>query len=159
MHPARLDVVRAAVTGLPLNVEIKNNPADPDFDDSLRFPLEVAALAAPGDLVTSFHRSSIDAIRIEYSDLDTGLLVGVDGSLDEAAGWAEQIGHGVIAPHWWLLGENPQRRVHELTTAGLRVVVWTVNDLDLARRLGEAGVHGIITDDPEGIRRAIEEDR
>jgi glycerophosphoryl diester phosphodiesterase len=36
-------------------------------------------------------------------------------------------------------------RCHEL---GVAVFAWTVNDAEIARRLDEVGVDGVITDDP-----------
>lgn len=38
--------------------------------------------------------------------------------------------------------------------AGCLVHVWSVNDPAVARRLWDVGVHGIVTDDPAGIRDA-----
>lgn len=157
LHPARLDEVRAEAGGVPLNVEIKNHPTDPDFDEEFGFPLYVGTLAGPDDLVTSFHWPTVDAVRAARPELDTGLLVGLDGSLDDAASWALTNGHGVVAAHWWLLGGSPSDRMTRLAAAGLRVVVWTVDDGNTARLVADAGAHGIITDDPQRIRTAIEE--
>ncbi len=41
--------------------------------------------------------------------------------------------------------------------AGLRLDVWTVNDIDLARRLVSIGVDGITTDKPKELRTGIEQ--
>ncbi len=45
-----------------------------------------------------------------------------------------------------------RKRIAEAQGRGFRVLVYTVNDLDLARSLIGAGVHGIFTDHPERIR-------
>jgi glycerophosphoryl diester phosphodiesterase len=46
-------------------------------------------------------------------------------------------------------------RVARLARAGLRVVAWTVNDVDRAAALVRAGVAWIITDRPAEIVRAL----
>jgi glycerophosphoryl diester phosphodiesterase len=41
-----------------------------------------------------------------------------------------------------------------LRDAGLRVMIWTVNDPREARRVGELGAFALCTDDPERIMAA-----
>ncbi len=157
-HPARLDEVRFRLGEYPLNLEIKNHPGEPGFDAGFDLPRQVGALASAGDLVTGFHWPTVDAVREAFPTLATGLLVGVGTAVEEAARWAGQHGHGVIAPHWWLLGEHPAEPVRALQAEGLRVIVWTVNNPEAARALAGAGVDGIITDDPARIRSILEEE-
>jgi glycerophosphoryl diester phosphodiesterase len=45
--------------------------------------------------------------------------------------------------------------VKELKDAGLKLFVWTVNDASMARRLRDAGVHGITTDRPQWLREQL----
>jgi glycerophosphoryl diester phosphodiesterase len=45
--------------------------------------------------------------------------------------------------------------VSRIKAVGLRLFVWTVNDVALGQRLAEAGVEGIGTDVPQLMRRAI----
>ena len=45
-----------------------------------------------------------------------------------------------------------------LRDAGLRVMIWTVNDADEARRVAELGAYALCTDDPDTIISAISED-
>lgn len=63
-----------------------------------------------------------------------------------------------IAPHEvTLLGDSlitPSAADRELRR-GKRLVVWTVNEPDLARQLLGLGVHGLITDHPEGLRAIV----
>ena len=156
LHPARLDDVLDAST--PFNFEIKNSPGSPDFDQTFGFAREVAGRASQRDLVTSFHWPTVDAVRAAHPHLSTGLLVDPDGSLEEAALWASRSGHGVIAPHWSLLGDQPGTAIGGLNEEGLQVVVWTVNDGEFARRLTAGGALAIITDDPVRIRTVVEEE-
>ena len=152
-HPARFEQLLDVIGSFPLDIEIKNNPEDPDFDESFAFPLRVAGLARPQDVVTSFHWQTIDAIRSAYPDLRTGLLT--DLSLDAAASWALARGHQVVAPHWSLLGEEPDSTLSPVLEEGLDVVVWTVNDEDRAVTFAKCGVSTIISDDPGRIRRVM----
>ena len=64
-------------------------------------------------------------------------------------------GHAIVAPHWWLLGEDPHVPVALLGERGLEVVAWTVDDDDRARMLAAAGVSVIISDDPRRIIEAL----
>lgn len=56
---------------------------------------------------------------------------------------------------WWeFIDADLVRQVHD---AGGRVVAWTVNDVDVARRLAEAGVDALCTDLPGMLRGALVE--
>lgn len=148
LHPTRLDDVLDAAGTYPFNFEIKNSPADPDFDQSFAFACEVGGRASTDDLITCFHWPTVDAVRDAYPNLATGLLVDPAGSLRGAADWAIRSGHQVIAPHWSLLAGPSVIEIAALVKQGLEVVVWTVNDEDIARSLAGAGANTIITDDP-----------
>jgi glycerophosphoryl diester phosphodiesterase len=154
-RPARFDQVLEVADGLPLNLEVKNSPLDPDFDETFSFACEVAGRASTRDIITSFHWPTVDAVRREHPNLTTGLLVDPGGSLAGAQRWAASRGHAVIAPHWSLLGDQPNLVVEELTRAGFHVFVWTVNDGDVARRAAGGGAAAIITDDPGRIRATV----
>ncbi len=151
LHPARLHDVLAAAGGFPCNLEIKNSPVDPDFDDTFAFACEAASRATEHDLVTSFHWPTVDAVRKAFPDLATGLLVDPTGSLDDAIAWAVGQGHEVIAPHWSLLADPSAAWARQ----GLAIVVWTVNDEEVGRKLAAEGAAAIITDDPRRMVEAL----
>ena len=156
-HPARLDDVLEAAGVFAFNFEIKNSPADPDFDQTYAFACRVAGRASERDLITSFHWPTIDTVHKAYPNLTTGLLVDPTGSFDDAVAWAVERGHGVIAPHWSLLAGRSGTEA--LTKQGLRIVAWTVNDEDVGRTLAAAGVTAIITDDPKRMAAALKDGR
>ncbi len=151
LYPARLDDVLEATGEFPFNFEIKNSSADPDFDDTFAFACEAASRATGRDLVTSFHWPTVDAVHRAHPNLATGLLVDPTGSLDDAIAWAIGQGHEVIAPHWSLLA-GPSA-----AWAGqpLQIVVWTVNDEEVGRKLAADGAMAIITDDPRRMVEAL----
>ena len=61
---------------------------------------------------------------------------------------AEDAGTQIVAPEYSLVTAEEVRAAHE---AGLRVIPWTANAVEDWQRLIEAGVDGIITDDPAGL--------
>ena len=150
-HPANsFDVVEfddllPVVGDFPLNIEIKNDPSDPDFDPSFETAHRIAERARTVDLITSFHWPTVDAVRSLRADVRTGLLVDRGWNLEQAIDAAVATGHDAVAPHWSLLEDAPAIRER---AGELAVNVWTVNDVTLARRLMDANITAIITDDP-----------
>ena len=51
-----------------------------------------------------------------------------------------------------VLADDLAERAHDI---GMRVVVWTVNDISTMHRLLDAGVDGIITDRPDRLREVL----
>lgn len=154
-NPARFDELLQTIGDFPLDIEIKNDPEQPDFDSTCAFAVEVASMARPQDVVTSFHWPTMDAVKRAIPRLRTGLLIEPDGSLLLAAEHAVANGHEIVAPHWFLLGEDPAPAVARLSKRGLEVVVWTVDDEARAILLAESGVSAIITDDPRRITATL----
>jgi glycerophosphoryl diester phosphodiesterase len=158
LHPLLLEDLLTAVPTLPLNLEVKNSPAQPGFEPDHALALETAALARDRDLLTCFYWPSVDAVRQTDSKVATGLLLDEGGSIEDAIAHALRQGHRVVVPHFALaLGEI--EAVGRARAAGLEVSVWTVNDPSVARKLVDAGVTGIITDDPGLMRAELGEGR
>jgi glycerophosphoryl diester phosphodiesterase len=61
---------------------------------------------------------------------------------------AEDAGTMIVAPEYSLVTPEEVLAAHE---AGLQVIPWTANTVEDWKRLIEAGVDGIITDDPAGL--------
>ena len=142
------------IDDFPLNIEIKNDPTDPDFDPSGITARRIADLARRCDLITSFHWSTMDIVRSHRPDIATGLLVDTTDDLDLAIEVAINGGHVAVAPHWSLVLERRSIMEH---ARGLAVNAWTVNDLGVARSLVDANISAIITDDPTTMRTLIQE--
>lgn len=153
-HPALLDEVLAAIPDVPAQLEIKNAPGEPGFEPDHRLALESAERARDGDVVTSFNRSTIESVRRDFPDVPTGLAVEFVGSIEETIGYCTEWGHSAVVTAAGLVDDW----VGDALAAGLAVYPWTVNDSDVARELVEAGVSGIITDDPESIARVVRGD-
>lgn len=61
---------------------------------------------------------------------------------------AEDAGTRIVAPEYTLVTAEEVRAAHD---AGLQVIPWTANTVGDWKRLIEAGVDGIITDDPAAL--------
>lgn len=153
-RPALLDEVLAAIPGTPAQLEIKNAPGEPGFEPDHRVALETAERARGDDIVTSFNRSTIEAVRRDFPDVPTGLAVEFVGSVDETLEYCAAWGHSALVPAAGLVASW----VNDALAAGLAVYPFTVNDPDVADELVHAGVSGIITDDPESIARVVRGD-
>ena len=150
----RFDELVAHAGAFPLNIEIKNWPDDPDFDPQFGFAMEAARLARPIDLVTCFHWPTVHAIKAEFPDIPTGLLVDAGSDTAEATEAARANGHQALALHGSLLAGDPEASV--VTASDLAIYAWTVNDLEYGLRLADARVAGVITDDPAAMSAAFQ---
>lgn len=144
------------VVALPghLDLEVKNLPFHPGFDDSGRPALLVASRARPGDIVTSFYWPDMDLVHRRAPGVATGLLVADPELMEAAVDHAREMGHVAVAPEDPLVDEAWCRRA---LRAGLAIMVWTVNDPERARELYQFGVTAIISDVPRQIRDHVAE--
>ncbi len=149
-----------ACAGMWVNAEIKNSPADPDWDpDDLVAGQLLALLSeggwAAGTLVSSFNPATIERIHRLEPSIATGWLV---DSLEPfgAVATAAAAGHRSVHLHHRMLLPGADREAAAAAArAGVWIIAWTVDDADEARRLASARIHGVITNDPRVIRNAI----
>ena len=141
-----------------VNIEIKNDPSEPDFDPSEWVAHRLCALlAARGEprrwLISSFRFETVATCRAIAAWSRTAWLT--DDCSDATIERAAAAGHDAIHPQVTSLDEARLRAAH---TAGLAVNTWTCDDPDRMRELIAWGVDGICTNVPdEGlrVRRAI----
>ncbi len=153
-HPASLDQLLRRFPMSSFNLEVKNSPGDPGFDPEHDSALRTASHARPGDLLSCFYWPTMDAVRLRFPGVATGLLVDSDWDLAAAVDHALAKGHVAVIPQWALaLRSGPSCRV--AAEAGLMVAVWTLNDPSRVGELESIGVTAIITDDPGELRRAV----
>jgi glycerophosphoryl diester phosphodiesterase len=130
-------------------VEVKNLPGEPDYDGrEERVARALVALldGKPYDVtVSSFDWFAIDVAR--DAGLRTAFLTPPGLGLDAGVAYAADNGHAEVHPHWSSVLERPDdvATAHE---AGLDVVCWTVDEVEIARLLRDAGVDGVMTNDP-----------
>lgn len=142
-----------ACDGMWVNVEIKNDPDEPDFDptDSIADDT-MAQLIARGEperwLISSFRIETVDRCR-SIADaagvpIRTAWLTGVVPS--DVVEILTTKGHVALHPWVKLLGRQV---IDECHAAGIAVNTWTCDDPDRMRELIEWGIDGICTNVPD----------
>lgn len=143
---------------LGVNIEIKADPGEPDFDEHFATaPDTVGVMARVGGgpfLVSSFHPYCLDAARECLDDLEDGpVRRAVTAQLvldlpdrDRLLARTLRRGHGAINPGWWLVDEALVSACH---AAGLRVYPWTVDEPEVLASFFALGVDGIVTNVPD----------
>lgn len=155
----RLGAALDACAGSFVNIEIKNDPNEPDFDPHDRVTELVAVeLTERGSperwLVSSFRYETIGRCRSLLPAVRTAWLVHRIGSFEIRR--AVRGGHAAIHPSVVTLD---QARLDDAHAAGLVVNTWTCNDTDRLRELIGWGVDGICTDVPDVAVRVRRERR
>jgi glycerophosphoryl diester phosphodiesterase len=144
-----------ACAGMGVNIEIKNNQPDPDFDvDEHVAEATVALLAERGGrdevLISSFNPATVVRVRQRDPRLATALLV-IEPE-PQVVDLVSAAGHQALHPYDWFVDEDLVDRCH---AAGVRVNVWTVDDADRMVELLALGVDGLCTNVPAVARALI----
>jgi glycerophosphoryl diester phosphodiesterase len=159
-----LAAVLDACAGMELvNVEIKNWPADQDFDATLGLADAVATAVAARRyderkalVLSCFHPATLDRVREVLDDLApdvrTARLMWGVADVEEVVTTAVEHGHAAVHPFFTAVTPDLITEAH---AAGLAVNCWTCNDLDEIRRQADLGIDGIITDRPADAVRLL----
>lgn len=148
-HIPQLGSALDACAGAFVNLEIKNDPCEPDFDPAEWVGRRTLALLArlgppPRWLISSFRYETIQLCHVLSPRLRTAWLVSV---LDDAVvRRVAAAGHVAVHPRVDALVEEQVRRAHG---AGLAVNTWTCDDPARMRELIGWGVDGICTNVPD----------
>lgn len=148
-HVPTLDAALDACAGIWVNVEIKNDEDEPDFDptDAVADAV-VAVLVARGEperwLISSFRLETVDRVRAVEPSLATAWLV--VGMPDDALAMLAERGHRAIHP--WV-GSLEQATVDACHDAGIAVNTWTCDDAPRMAELAGWGIDGICTNVPD----------
>jgi glycerophosphoryl diester phosphodiesterase len=132
-----------------VNVEIKNDPDEPDFDptDSIA-DQTVAALSQRGEderwLISSFRIETIDRCRSLAPSIRTAWLV--SEVPDDII--ATMVSRGHAAVHPWV-GALFRSHIDVCHGAGILVNTWTCDDPSRMAELIEWGIDGICTNVPD----------
>ena len=98
-------------------------------------------------MVVSFHASAVIEAKELLPGVATGLIV--SGPEGDPVEMAIRAGAGMVLPRQDLLTEALVRHAHE---KGIRVISWTINTAEEARRAVALGADGFATDDPCAAR-------
>lgn len=138
-----------ACAGIAVNIEIKNEHGEPDFDPSdwvlEQVAQELERRADPTRwLVSSFRPDTVAVCRDRLPSVRSAVLTyAADPATVSAVAAA---GHQAIHPYVPRVDEASVRHAHSL---GLAVNVWTCDDPDRMRELMAWGVDGICTNVPD----------
>lgn len=149
-----------ACEGMSINIEIKNWPADPDFDETELVARSVVGLVQERGLhdrvlISCFHYPTIELVRSLDPTIPTAFLhVLIDRSWEELAADVAAAGHTALHPWDGLVDESlmAAAKAH-----GLEVNVWTVDDPDRMAQLIALGVDGLCTNVPDTARLIVDE--
>lgn len=151
VHVPTLDEALDACAGMWVNVEIKNDASEPDFDptDSIAERV-VDCLVRRGEddrwLISSFRRETVDACsRLVPSIATAWLTVAIDDPESTAASLVAS-GHAAVHPWVDLLTRDALEVMH---AHGLAVNVWTCDDPARMAELIDWGIDGICTNVPD----------
>lgn len=149
----------AACDGLIVNVEIKNGPHEPDFDPNNSVAEWLAQWITSHDwsnrvVISSFNPTTVDRIRQLEPDIATGQLLepGAD-----VLGQLEAIrdrGHQAVHPALASLASTSEVAA-AAAQLDLWILAWTVDDPEAICALRDAGITGVITNDPAGAVAAL----
>lgn len=150
-----LEAALAACEGMGVNIEIKNSPADPDFDPGDVVAQLVADVVArlrmhERVIVSSFNPQTVAASRA--AGMRTALLVSPEFDAAAYIDLTAAAGHAALHPFDTSV---TRELIDDAHAAGLAVNVWTVDDPDRIRQLAAWGIDGICTNVPDVARAAI----
>jgi glycerophosphoryl diester phosphodiesterase len=152
-----LSVALDACAGAFVNVEIKNDAGEPDFDPDETVAgavvTELMRRSNPSDnwIISSFRRETVDQCRALNPAIPTAWLTVGPVTAAEIGSLAND-GHAAVHPWVPTIDRDLVERCHD---AGLKVNTWTCNDPERAIQLAGWGIDGICTDDPDVIVAAL----
>ncbi|HEY0517865.1 MAG TPA: glycerophosphodiester phosphodiesterase [Ilumatobacteraceae bacterium] len=148
-HVPTLDAALDACDGMWVNVEIKNDPSEPDFDPTDDIAdRTIAVLRERGEddrwLISSFRLETVDRCRGLAESIRTAWLV--TEIPDDVIATIVARGHAALHPWVGLLNRSHIDLCHG---AGIEVNTWTCDDPDRMAELIEWGIDGICTNVPD----------
>lgn len=152
-HIPTLTQALDACAGMWVNIEIKNDENEPDFDPNDKVAAMVIALLGERSdrekwLVSSFRRQTVDRVHELWPQLPTAWLtinVSSAGAQDVATSLVAS-GHCAIHPY---VGTLTQHVVDVMHANGLAVNTWTCDDPVRMIELINWGIDGICTNTPD----------
>ena len=155
--PTLLEALACLSGRAAVDVEIKNIPGEPDFDETTELAVEatIRALEDVGfvgpALLSSFNPLSIARARELAPGIPTGLLTTEDVDGRVAFEFAREQGHAWVLPSAGSVLAAGATLADEVHASGMRLGTWITDDPAVAVELMRAGVDAIATNDPAAI--------
>ena len=142
-----------ACAGMWVNIEIKNDESEPDFDPADRVAELVVELLRQRDssqrwLISSFRRQTVDFVHNMWPQLPTAWLA-IQVSDSDAQSLAESLnssGHSAFNPYVKTLSRHVVEVMHH---NGIAVNAWTCDDPVRMGELIDWEIDGICTNTPD----------
>jgi glycerophosphoryl diester phosphodiesterase len=155
-HVPTLGDALDACGGMWVNVEIKNDPSEPDFDPTDRIADEtIAHLLARGEdhrwLISCFRVETVDRCHALAPQIRTAWLC--TSVPDDAP--VQIVAKGHVALHPWVRSLT-RATIDACHAVGLQVNTWTCDDPERMRELIEWGIDGICTNVPDVAVAVVE---
>ena len=162
-HVCTLAEALDACDGMWVNIEIKNDEAEPDFDPTEKLAGKMVellrGLGAPSQwLISSFRRETIDAVHALWPELPTAWLTTTvdDAQAESVAADLRASGHSALHPNVRTLTQHVVNTMH---LHGLSVNTWTIDDPVRMAELLEWGIDGLCTNKPDVALEVITRNR
>ncbi len=160
--PTLVEMLNAVPDHIWLNVEIKNNPRDPDFDPTRTIVDQTIDTIAEHDslariLLSSFDPQSMQRAGDHSPELFRGQLIRTPVDLGYGVEIAVAQNGRAVHPAMSYFRADATAAMQMIHDAGLAAVVWGANTPDDVASLLGAGVDVIITDDPGMARRLVDQ--
>lgn len=148
-----------ACAGMWVNIEIKNDENEPDFDPNDNVAEMVVALLRARDtsqrwLISSFRRQTVDLVHSLWPQLPTAWLTVRVADQDAPALAASLIASGHCALHPFV-GNLSRNVVDVMHNNGLAVNTWTCDNPERMSELIDWGIDGICTNTPDVALRVL----
>ena len=149
----------AACEGLLVNIEIKNSPGEPDFDPDESVAEAVVAWVVEHDwqdrvVISSFHPDTVDRVHELRKEVATGQLIRTDADVLDELEATHKRGHKAVHPPGVSLVGGADL-AEAATQLGMWLFAWTVDEPDAIVALRQAGVTGVVTNDPAAAAAAL----
>lgn len=160
--PSLSEVIATVPPGKQLVIEIK---CGPEVITPLATVLSRSTLTPEQTVIIGFNYDTMKQVRQRIPKSQTYWLSGFKN--DKKTGVSTPTVDDLIkkATSAKLTGVNVNYKgpidaafTRKIQAAGLKLLVWTVNDANVARKLKKAGVDGITTDKPEWLRQQLQTD-
>jgi len=162
-HVCTLAEALDACAGMWVNIEIKNDASEPDFDPGeMLAGMMVAMLRGRGTpnqwLISSFRRETIDVVHGLWPELPTAWLTTTveDAQAESVAADLRASGHSALHPYVKTLTRHVIDTMH---LHGLSVNTWTIDDPLRMAELLEWGIDGLCTNKPDVALEVIAQNR
>ncbi|MEO5973893.1 MAG: glycerophosphodiester phosphodiesterase [Ilumatobacteraceae bacterium] len=150
-----------ACSGMWVNIEIKNDEREPDFDSSDKVAEMVVDLLRRRNptqrwLISSFRRETVDYVHTLWPHLPTAWLTNhvIESDAEALAESLNASGHCALNPNVRDLSRQVVSIMHR---NGLAVNAWTCDDPVRIGELIDWGIDGICTNTPDVALRVLAE--